>query len=163
MRTVLVAFLFATTALSACTSNTASPAPANESLEIDERDAAALRSSSALEGNLAVGSSITVSYEHGEAGYPRLVPYLAVEIRPDASAAGSPLQEITVQGQFPGTPRVLIVDANFNILATSSTSTRQPDGSSTATVLAPRSGTRLVLVRDSLWSKSMTFDVRVGR
>ncbi len=160
MRFLLVALLLVTTAVTGCASNTASKA-ADDS-EVDEHDAAALRSASALEGNVAVGSSMTVSYEHGEAGYPRTVPYLAVEIRPDSSAA-SELQEITVQGQFPGTPRILIVDDKFKVVARSSTSSRQADGTSIATVLAPRSGTRLVLVRDSLWSKSMTFDVRVGR
>ena len=161
MRFVL-AVLFAATGLTGCmTNNACVDSACVDSAEVNERDAAALRSASALEGNLAVGSSITVSYDHGEARYPRTVPYLAVEIRPEPAAASAP-QEITIQGVFPGTPRILVVDDKFNVLAQSSSSSKQADGSSIATVLAPRSGTRLVLVRDSLWSKSMTFDVRVG-
>jgi len=160
MRILLAAVLSAMGALQGCASNTSSdPAP----VVVNESDAASLRAATDLEGTLAVGSAITLSYER-KAEYTS-IPYLAVDIihaAPDATKEGSPMQSVSVKGKFPGTPRILVVDENFAIVAQSTTATLQDDGTSLATVSSPRSGTRTILVTDKLWSLPMSFEVKVG-
>src|SRR5689334_21389086 len=111
MRILLPFVLSAACALSACASNSSSDADkAATPAPVDEGNAAALRDATYVEGTLPVGSAITVKYERKEE-YKR-VPYLAVEIVGDAAtqaAKPSDLQEIKVQGNFPGTPRVIVV------------------------------------------------------
>lgn len=165
MRILLAAVLTAASAFSGCASNSSSDSDKVAPAPIDERDSAALRDATYVEGSLPVGSAITIQYER-EAKYTR-VPYLAVEIVADAvpvtDAKAAELQEITVKGNFPGTPRLLVVDDQFRILASATTSVKQADGSQLATTLAPRQGTRMVIVHDALWSMPMSYEVRVGK
>ena len=161
MRILLAAVLTAACALSSCASTTSSDADQGKPAPVDETNAASLREATDVEGSLAVGSAITVQYEHS-AEYKR-VPYLAVEILADAKATGAELQEITVQGNFPGTPRVLVVDEQFHVLVTTTTTVKQADGTQLTTTLAPRHGTRMVIVHDALWSMPMSYEVRVGK
>ncbi len=69
---------------------------------------------------------------------------------------------INVTGDFPGAPRVIVTDENFRVLAgTRAVSTENGEEASLA--LNARPGKKLVLVRDMLWVKPMTFTVTVGR
>ena len=164
-------------ALPAC----AAEEPSDDSAEAtvaDELSTSKLRSMTALKGSVAGGATVTVDYLGSDAPYPVAVPFLAVEILPapaqspttNANAGVRPrngeisaLQTITVQGDFPGTPRVLVVDENFSVLAGASATTL-PNGSETATINTPRSAAkRFVLVRDGRWSRPMQFSVTVGR
>jgi hypothetical protein len=160
--------------LGGCAADSTSASP-DEAGEIDELNAALLRASTTLEGTVTAGSQTTVRYKQGDPEYPRAVPYLALEIREamttTAKSAGihvltgataANTQEVRVKGLFPGTPRITVVDDNFKVLARSTTVERQADGTSVASVLAPRNGPRLVLIRDQRWSKPMNFDVSVA-
>jgi hypothetical protein len=144
--------------------------------EVDELNATSLRAATAMKGTVVAGSSITIAYDRAESFYPRAVPYLAVEIvaPPEPAHGGAtggihPMngelgsaQSITVQGEFPGRPKVLVVDENFRQL-TSSVAKTLPDGTERADFAAPRSGSkRFVLVRDGRWSKPMEFQIGVG-
>jgi hypothetical protein len=163
MRFLLAVALSAACALPACANETTSDTEQSRPAPVDERNAASLREATYLEASLPPGAaSITVQYVR-KPEYKR-VPYLAVEVlAPSAPGAGaSELQEITIKGEFPGTPRLIVVDEQFNVLA-ATTSARQPDGSSLATTLAPRQGKRMVIVHDSLWSLPMSYDLTVGR
>lgn len=162
MRILLAAVLSATCALAGCTSNTSSD-PAAAPVVVNESDAASLRAATDVEGTLAVGSAITLTYER-KAEY-KTIPYLAVDVIADATTikkTAAPMQAISVHGKFPGTPRILVVDENYAIVAQSTTAVVQDDGTSIATVESPRTGTRTVLVIDKLWSLPMSFEVKVG-
>jgi hypothetical protein len=161
--------------LGGCAADTTSEAPADNGAEVDELNATSLRASTAIKGTVAAGSSITLRYDRGDALYPRAIPYLAVEIvaaPAPASAQGAGGvhtrngeviggQAVTVSGNFPGRPRVLIVDESFKQLA-STTAQTLADGTDQATFAVPREGKRFILVRDSLWSKPMQFQIGVG-
>jgi hypothetical protein len=144
-------------------------APVADGAEVDELNATSLRGSTAMKGTLTVGSAVTVQYDRSDRLYPRSIPYLAVEIvdAPSASTAGiHPMngeivsgQSITVHGDFPGKPRVLVVDADFKPLASAVAQTL-PDGTAHATLEVARGvGKRFVLVRDTRWSKPMEFQI----
>lgn len=171
------AVLFASSAssLAGCAASTTSDAPVADGAEVDELNASSLRTSTALKGTVAAGSSITLHYDRGDALYPRAIPYLAVAIvgapAPARGAGavhtrngeGTGGQTITVRGDFPGRPRVLVVDESFTQLA-STTAQALADGTEQATLVVPRDGgRRFVLVRDSLWSKPMDFQIGVGQ
>ncbi len=160
MRFLLAAVLSATCALQGCASNTSSdPAPAP--IVVNESDGASLRAATDVEGTLAVGEAITLTYER-KPEY-KTIPYLAVDVIADATKKNvTPMQSISVHGKFPGTPRILVVDEHYAIVAQSTTSSLQDDGTSIATVESPRAGTRTVLVIDKLWSLPMSFEVKVG-
>lgn len=175
---VLSAALFASAAsgLAGCAADTTSDAPADDGAAVDELNASSLRSSTAIKGTVVAGSAITLGYDRGDALYPRAIPYLAVEIvaapaPASAQAAGGVHtmngeviggQAVTVTGNFPGRPRVLIVDESFKQLA-STTAQTLADGTEQASFNVPRAGKRFVLVRDALWSKPMQFQISVGR
>ena len=160
MRLLLAAVLSATCALQGCLSNTSSdPAPAP--IVVNESDAASLRAATDVARTLAVGSAVTLTYER-KPEY-KTIPYLAVDVIADATKKDvAPMQSISVQGKFPGTPRILVVDESYAIVAQSTAATLQADGTSIATVESPRAGTRTVLVIDKLWSLPMSFEVKVG-
>jgi hypothetical protein len=149
-------------------------APTADGAEVDELNATSLRGSTAIKGTLTVGSTVTLQYDRSDRLYPRSVPYLAVEIvdAPTASSTAGlhPMtgglvngQSITVHGDFPGKPRVLVVDANFKPLASAVAQTL-PDGTAQATLEVARGvGKRFVLVRDTRWSKPMEFEIGISR
>lgn len=139
---------------------------------VDELNASSLRGATAMKGSVAVGSSITVQYDRTDQQYPRAVPYLAVEIlaAPSTHTAGlHPMngevgftQRITVTGEFPGAPKVLLVDEAFNVIA-QQVAKSQADGSELAVIDSPRSThRRFILTRDGRWTKPMQFQVHVG-
>ncbi|MDB4935931.1 MAG: hypothetical protein JWP87_2903 [Labilithrix sp.] len=163
--------------LGGCAADSASDAPADDGAEVDELNATSLRAATAVKGTVTAGSSITLAYDRADSLYPRAIPYLAVEIlaapEPAAAAASGGIhpmngeiidgQSITVQGNFPGRPKVLVVDENFRQL-TSTTAKTLPDGTERAEFAAPRgAGKRFILVRDGRWSKPMQFEIGVGR
>lgn len=147
-----------------------------EATEADELNTSKLRSMTAIKGSVAGGAALTVDYLGSDAPYPVAVPFLAVEIlptpaQPTTTTSGvrprngetGALQTITVQGDFPGTPRVLVVDEEFRVLS-GANATTLPNGTETATITTPRSAAkRFVLVRDGRWSRPMQFSVNVGR
>ena len=148
-------------------------APSADGAEVDELNATTLRGSTAMKGTLIVGSTVTLQYDRSDRLYPRAIPYLAVEVvaAPSASTAGvHPMngelvnaQSITVHGDFPGKPRVLVVDADFKPLASAVAQTLA-DGTAQATLEVARGvGKRFVLVRDARWSKPMEFQVGISR
>jgi hypothetical protein len=140
--------------------------------EVDELNATSLRGSTAIKGTVTVGSTVTLQYDRSDRLYPRSIPYLAVEIvdPPSASSAAGlhPMtgglvngQSITVHGDFPGKPRVLVVDADFKPVA-SAVARTLPDGTAQATLEVARGvGKRFVLVRDTRWSKPMEFEIGI--
>lgn len=167
-----LALVFVVTGCAADTSASDS-APVADGAEVDELNATTLRGSTAMKGTLTVGSTVTLQYDRSDRLYPRSIPYLAVEIV-DAPASSSgalhPMngelvnaQSITVHGDFPGKPRVLVVDANFTPI-TSAVAQTLPDGTAQATLEVARGvGKRFVLVRDTRWSKPMEFQVGISR
>ena len=148
------------------------PAAVDDGPAVDELNASSLRGATAMKGSVAAGSSITVQYDRTDQKYPRSVPYLAVEIlaAPSTHTAGlHPMngeigleQRITVTGEFPGAPKVLLVDEAFNVIA-QQIGRSQPDGSDVAVLAAPReTGRRFLLTRDGRWTTPMQFQVHVG-
>jgi hypothetical protein len=161
----------------------------DEGAEVDESNLSTLRGATVLQGSIEAGSTRTLHYDRNDAVYPRRIPYLALEIVAQRAAPGavtpSPvytasvrplggetgaavgpdidaLQSVAVSGDFPGTPRVLVVDEGFRIVART-TAVTQLDGTEVATLAVPRSaGKRFVLIRDGRWSRPMDFQVRVG-
>ena len=152
------------------TSTNEAAAP-DDGAAVDELNATSLRGSTAIKGTVAAGTTLTLQYDRSDRLYPRSVPYLAVEIV-DAPSANGELhtmsgglagdQTISVHGDFPGKPRVLVVDGNFKTLANTVAQTL-PDGTAQANLEVARGiGKRFVLVRDTRWSKPMEFEVGVG-
>jgi hypothetical protein len=176
--TLLVALGACAIALPGCAADDVSASPVDDSAEVDELNTASLRASTAMKGSLVEGSAITLHYDRSDAKYPRAVPYLAVEIlsTPTHTASNGGLhvlngetigaQRIAVQGTFPGTPRALVVDEAFRVLARGS-GTEQADGTQLIDFGAPRqtatSGKRFLLIRDGLWTRPMDFQVRIGQ
>ena len=171
----MAAFFLGAGVLSGCAADPSAPPAADDGAEVDELTTARLRAATAFETSVAPGGHVTVTYQRGDPEYPRLVPYLAIELMSEGASAPKSagihplggetgMQAITVRGMFPGSPRITVVDENFNILARSTTVEAQPDGSFSAATVAPRSaGKRFALVRDQRWSKPMSFTVGVGR
>jgi hypothetical protein len=166
---LLASVLLALAAPGCAAETTSDPAP--DQGEVDELNSSSLRGATAFKGSVAAGGTITLQYDRADRKYPRAIPYIAVEILapPTTHAAGlhplngeTALQEITVQGEFPGAPKVLLVDDTFKIIAQQTAET-QPNGSELAVLKAPRqTGKRFVLTRDPRWSKPMSFQVQVG-
>lgn len=70
---------------------------------------------------------------------------------------------MTVEGAFHGSPRLLIVDESFAVLARA-TGTKRSDGTNVAALdLGSGAGRRFALVKDVRWSRPMAFTVRVDR
>ena len=154
MRFLLAAVLSATFALSGCAATTDDE---GRQVPINENDSASLRGATDIEGTAAVGEPITLTYER-KPEYTS-VPYLAVEILPDASGAAG---QVHVSGLFPGSPRVIVADEHFNVLESTATSEVQADGSrqSVTTLAVPHGGKLIAIVHDALWSRPMSFEIR---
>jgi hypothetical protein len=172
---VRMACLLAATFLAGCAADPTSAPAEDDGAEVDELNATSLRAATAMKGTVTAGSSITLAYDRGDSLYPRAIPYLAVEIVAPAATPASgggihPMngeiidgQSITVTGNFPGRPKVLVVDENFRQL-TSKTAQTLADGTERAEFAAPRgTGKRFILVRDGRWSMPMQFEIGVGR
>lgn len=165
-------------ALSFATTGCASDTDGDDTVVIDEASVTSLRSVTAFAGGVKVEASTTVDYRKEDflgRGF-KTIPFLAYEITAEGTIAAPPpgvttkngttlgaTQTVTVQGPFPSTPRVLVVDESFKVLA-SANAAPQADGSALATLESPKTtGRRFVLVRDGRWSLPMSFDIRVGR
>lgn len=147
-------------------------------LTADELTNSSLKNVTILKGSMAEGASVTVQYQPDL--YPTsYLPFLAIEITPAQQAAAStgglrtlngetgalaPLS-INVDGNFPGSPRVLVVDEEFHVLASANGVTT--NGGAHATVTIPQSrlpnGKKFVLIRDRKWVLPMDFDVSAVR
>lgn len=155
----------------ACAAEPTEPS-APSAVEDDEFRSEALRELTVVKGKVRPGETATIPYEPTSAAYEPAkargrVPFLAVELvrgAPDA-AQGSPGAEpktVKVEGHFPGTPRVIVVDENFRRVAAADAVA--VNGIERAELTASLGeGKRFVLVRDGLWTAPMTFDVTVGR
>lgn len=138
-----------------------------------------LRDITIVKGSMTEAGTITVAYEPHAYAPTRHVPFLAVELNPaeddapadpNATSAGAlrpmngeaaPLT-VSITGDFPGSPRVLVTDERFRVLA-AARGVATETGDQASLVVANRPGKKLVLVRDMLWVKPMTFEVTVGR
>lgn len=145
-------------------------APAEEAEETDgdaviedEVRTDRLRALTVVRGAVGADETVEVAYEPASPAYAGAsavgkLPFLAVEVEGDVP----PDAKVTVSGDFPGSPRVLVVDESFRVMA--ATSARPLEGADVATLTATKStGKKLVLVRDALWTKPMTFQVQVTR
>ncbi len=168
-------FLAAAAALSLGTGCAANDVPAEDTEESVDELNGGLRQITIVKGSMTEAGTITVAYEPNAYAPTSYVPFLAVELTPadDAPAAATtgalrpmnaeaaPLT-VAVAGDFPGSPRVLVTDENFRVLA-ATRGTATETGDQASLVVANRPGKKLVLVRDMLWVKPMTFEISVGR
>ena len=168
-------YLFlAAAALSLGTGCAVNDVPAEDTEESADELNGGLRDITIIKGSMTEAGTITVAYE--PAVYPgaRPVPFLAVELPATEDAAATtgealrpmngdavPLT-VDVAGDFPGSPRVLVTDENFRVLA-ATRGVATETGDQASLVVANRPGKKLVLVRDMLWVKPMTFEISVGR
>lgn len=178
----LIALACGAALLAGCAAEADEAAPENEDHEVVGE---ALKKVTVVRGKVRPGETLSVPYEPKDPAYRDIIatktrPYLAIEID-DAAADDAPsapsatpytalqprngklalgARSVTVKGDFPGAPRVLVVDDTFRVVA--STTATSTDGLEEAVVTA-HPGKRFVLVRDKLWVKPMTFDVTVGR
>jgi hypothetical protein len=149
-------------ALAGCTapaSDSASSAAAESAASPVSLDRAA---DVVVKGSVAVGQAVTVSYEPSD--YPNaavgVVPYVALRIdQPaDNERAVAANVSIHVEGQFPGSPSVLVVDQHNDVVA----STKGIAGTDVAkadVVVPAGTNARFLLVRDDLWVRPMPFTV----
>ncbi len=171
--------------LSGCTVEGGGESAAAPESEDQEVVGEALKKVTVVRGKVRPGETLSVPYEPKDPAYRDIIatktrPYLAIEIddspvdAPSSPPAATPYtalqpqngrlalggRSVTVKGDFPGQPQVLVVDDTFRVVdATTATST---DGLQEA-IVTVHPGKRFVLVRDKLWVKPMTFDVTVGR
>lgn len=114
---------------------------------------------------LTAGATVEVPYEPAAKAYDKKagVPYLGIAIgAARAAAADSEIVDVTVEGDFPGSPEVLVTDAELHVLARG-TATTHKSLDRVSVELPLGRGSKFILVRDQLWTKPMTFDVSAGR
>ena len=116
----------------------------------------ALSDKTIVKGAITMGAS-KVAYTGTEVTSPEYltkdgVPYLGWELA-DADAASL---TIKVQGAFPSTPQILVVDQGFNVLG---------EAAGAEPVIIPNAapGKKLVLVRDQEWVRPMDFEISVAQ
>jgi len=173
-------FILVAAALSVGTGCAASDAPFEDTEESADELNGGLRHITIMKGSMSESGSITVAYEPNAYAPTRHVPFLAIELTPGEATARSeetgtvgggvrPMNgqtgtelTINVAGDFPGSPRVLVTDENFRVLA-ATRGVPTEAGAQASVVLPNHTGKKLVLVRDMLWVTPMTFEVSVGR
>lgn len=172
-----IALVFA--ALAAGCSASPKETAAASAADMTTNDPDQLRDAAVVSGEVVVGQNATVGYfggynasgdQNGDIDAWQL-PYLAWRItkttapattglKTQAGGSSAPLS-VTVTGNFPGMPDVLVVDGDFNVLA--STRALRQHGVNTATLQVDDTpGDKLVLVRDKLWVLPMSFDISVA-
>lgn len=116
---------------------------------------AELGTKTVTKGSIAAGQ--TVKVEYAPAAYPsNVVPFLALTVDADG---GAPVTRVTVGGEFPSTPHLLVVDPSFAVLAETE-GVRTAHGAEATLALPASAGpARMILVQDPQWAVSMTFDV----
>lgn len=144
--------LFAVT--TGCAASASDPAP-----ETAPASSTAISPADSIVEHGAVASGETESVAYERYADRKSIPYFGIALSP---AEGEGLQAVTVTGPFPGAPEAVVVDENYNELARA-TGNADPNGAASVTVHAPRVANRIVLVRDGLWSRPMTFQVTAGK
>lgn len=149
------------------------------SADMTMNDPDQLRDAAIVTGDVVVGQNATVGYfggynpagdQDGNADTWQL-PYLAWRITNGAAPAthavgtqtrtSSGALSVNVTGNFPGNPDVLVVDSDYNVIA--STRAHREHGIDVATLQVDDTpGEKLVLVRDKLWVLPMSFDISVA-
>ena len=113
-----------------------------------------------VKGSVALGETIALGYEPSEYAVNGL-PYLGVTFEAtDASVANDASRTITVAGNFPGAPHLLVVDPSFKVLA--ETDGVRTDGGAEAKLSLPASvfaGRNMVLIQDARWNLPMELTV----
>jgi voltage-gated potassium channel Kch len=125
-----------------------------------------------IKGSVAEGASIKVAYQPELYEGTTSLPFLGLALVRSgrAGAAGADVRpldvrtahlSIDVAGDFPGTPDVLVVDADFHVIA--STKGVAIEGGAHASLdVASADDASFILVRDEGWVRPMEFDVTVG-
>lgn len=113
-----------------------------------------------VKGSLTVGETSRVAYAGDEYEKKQIngVPYLAWEV----DGATDHLS-ITVEGNFPSSPDVLLVDASFNLLGQTQGTASDLGDKATLEVARSLPGKKLVLVRDMEWVRPMDFEISVAQ
>lgn len=158
-----------------CSAESETAAAASPS-ELTEKEGAApsndLLEQTIVKGTITVGAKSKVAYE------PELykqttiqgVPYLAWELV-DAPAYGGIKTKangnrgqlaIDVEGNFPGSPDVLVVDESFNLLG-QARGTATDLGDKASLTIDVSEGKKFVLVRDMDWVRPMDFEISVAQ
>lgn len=131
-----------------------------------------------VEGALREGDTLTVPYKpapyvHGEAkAEEKVVPYLAIELTDSAAPAELKVQTakdevagslaVSLEGDFPSSPQLIVTDANFRVLARAKNVISDVVDSASVNVPS-KLGKKFVLVRDPQWDKPMTFNLALNR
>ena len=146
--------------LAACSAEAADSSASSTSNVEAEKNATpnALVDQTVVKGSLDVGIS-RVAYAGDEYEKKQIngVPYLAWEID-----GVSDHLSIAVEGNFPSSPDVLLVDASFNLLGQAQGTATDLGDKATLEVNA-KPGKKLVLVRDMEWVRPMDFEISVAR
>jgi hypothetical protein len=111
-----------------------------------------------VKGTIAMGETSTVAYTGNEYALKQIdgVPYLAWEV----NGAGDHLS-VEVEGNFPSTPDVLLVDEGGSLLGQAhGTGTALGDKATLEVNATP--GKKLILVRDMEWVRPMDFEISVA-
>ncbi len=158
---LLVAAVALFTALPACSSEPSDSSEPNEVRADELNGRLTLEQASLIVGTVEHGGSVTIAYEPGshylsdQNGY---VPFLGVELMPSTSEETEDLS-IRVTGNFPSTPRVLVTDESFRVVAGSRAANVQQDGDHVTVTVPASTSRRFVLVRDQRWVEPMQFDI----
>lgn len=143
----------------------------SEDAQASADELSSLRGLAVTGGAVEVGGSVTVKYEPSAYDGNARLPFLAIEIVPQGGAAKGlrpanrelgGATNIAVSGEFPGSPRVLVVDDQFRVLG-GTDGISDPAGGQRADLAVEGGTPRFVLVRDLRWIRPMSFTVDVGR
>lgn len=134
-----------------------SAASTSASSDIQSAD---LSARTVVKGSVALGQKVSLGYEPAEYAVDGL-PYLGVRFEAtDASVADRAERTITVAGDFPSAPHLLVVDPSFEVLAEADGA--RTDGGAEAKLSLPAAvfaGRNVLLVQDPRWNLPMSFDV----
>jgi hypothetical protein len=154
--TRFIAALFVVALASGCAASSSDAASSSESAATSND----LASQTVVRGTLKVGETTTVGYQPDE--YTKAidgVPYLAWKL--DGAVDASKLS-VAVSGDFPGNPNVIVTDSAFNVLA--SASGHKTAAGAMASLAVPAAGpAAMVLVRDEIWVRPMSFDITLSQ
>jgi hypothetical protein len=177
-----LAFAAALTAIPACAAdNSNQQEETGASADEIITNSGGLRSITIMKGAVAEGAQVEVAYEPSLYEPSSTLPFLAIEIVPptaieaDQGNNGGPsirpqnndafmpkTMNVSVTGDFPGSPRVLVVDENFRVLAGTNGTTNEFGQDQANLVVPATGGKKLILVRDQRWVRPMSFMVNAG-
>lgn len=180
-----LAFAVALTAIPACAADNSGNQQEETGASADEiiTNSGGLRSITIMKGAVAEGAQVEVAYEPSLYEPSTTLPFLAIEIVPptaieaDQGDNGGSIRpqnndalfinsnktmNISVTGDFPGSPRVLVVDENFRVLAGTNGTTNEFGQDQANLVVPATGGKKMILVRDLRWVRPMSFMVNAG-